>query len=97
MSTRRSRVEVYIDILARIKGGETLPTRIMYGVKLSWNILQSALKSLISQGLIEEYNEYKGNDRSKKFYRITEKGENVLKYFNRIDSILELNLTSRIS
>jgi len=94
MSSRRSRFEIYIDILAQIKSGETLPTRIMYGVNLSWKNLQSTLQSLINQGLIEEFNENEGDNRSKKFYRITEKGDNVLKYFNRIESLMELNLTS---
>ena len=85
-----------IDILVMIKRGETLPTRIMYGVRLSWSVLQSTLQSLVKQGLIEEYNELKGNNRSKKLYRITAKGDNVLKYFNRIDNLTELKLVSRI-
>jgi len=96
MSNRRSRFEMRIDILVMIKRGETLPTRIMYGVRLSWSVLQSTLQSLVKQGLIEEYNELKGNNRSKKLYRITAKGDNVLKYFNRIDNLTELKLVSRI-
>jgi len=96
MSARRSRFEMRIGILTLIKRGETLPTRIMYGVRLSWSVLQSTLQSLVKQGLIEEYNQVEGDDRSKKLYRITAKGDNVLKYFNRIDNLTELKLVSRI-
>jgi predicted transcriptional regulator len=88
---RRSKLEIYLDVLWTIKNGDTKPTRIMYGANLSWKPLQRILKSMISQGLIEEISPERIKDkRTTNYYEITQKGENIIKYFNRAKEFLEL-------
>ncbi len=84
MSRRRSKLEIYVEVLSVIKGGTSKPTRIMYEANLSWKPVQSVLRSLVAQGLIEEVDttERRGRDkRSSRLYDITQKGEDVVKYF----------------
>lgn len=92
MSSRRSKFEIYIDILALIKSGVVLPTRIMYSANLSWKPLRQILKNLVSQDLIEEEAFKERDKRTKKVYRITEKGDNVLRYFNRAKDLMEIEV-----
>jgi len=83
MSIRRSKFEIYMDILAAIKGGTVIPTRIMYRVNLSWKPLKQILETLTAQMLIEEQPKGGIDKRTRKVYALTEKGENVLNYFDR--------------
>jgi predicted transcriptional regulator len=46
MANRRSKLEIYVDILQEIMNGTVIPTRIMYAANLSWKPLQETLKSL---------------------------------------------------
>jgi predicted transcriptional regulator len=88
---RRSKLEVYMDVLWVIKGGTRKPTRIMYGANLSWKPLQSVLKSLVSQDLITELDASNNRDkRTNTVYELTQKGENVIKYFNQARHLLEI-------
>jgi DNA-binding PadR family transcriptional regulator len=48
------------------------------------------LDSLGKQGLIEEFYNEEGDKRTKVYYQITEKGDNVLRYFNRAKDLLEV-------
>jgi predicted transcriptional regulator len=89
MTNRRSKLEIYIDILEEINQGVVIPTRIMYGANLSWKPLQQILKSLTSQELIVEYTMDDGDKRTKKAYKLTEKGINVLRYFNKAKDLVE--------
>ena len=54
MSSRRSRFEIYVDILTEIMNGSKKPTKIMYAANLSYQPLKLILQSLLDQGLIEE-------------------------------------------
>jgi len=82
MRARRSKLEMYMDILAVVNEGEKIPTRIMHGANLSWKPLQDMLNSLVEQGLLVEIEE--NNDkRTKKLYLITDKGEDTLLHFNK--------------
>jgi predicted transcriptional regulator len=78
MTSKRSKLEIYIDVLKTIRKGTYKPTRIMYRTNLSWKPLMKVLGSLTDQDLISVRDE--GNH---KFYEITEKGRNVLQYFSR--------------
>jgi predicted transcriptional regulator len=78
MTSKRSKLEIYIDVLKTIRKGTYKPTRIMYRTNLSWKPLMKVLGSLADQDLISVRDE--GNH---KFYEITEKGRNVLQYFSR--------------
>ena len=91
MARRRSRLEIYLDILWIIKNGTRKPTRIMYGANLSWKPLQRILKSLASEGFIREVDVRGGRDkRTSTCYEITQKGENVIKYFHQAKDLIEL-------
>jgi len=97
MTRRRSKLEIYLDVLRVIKGGVRKPTRIMYGANLSWKPLQQVLKSLLDQGLIVEIDVSDGGDkRTTKHYEITQKGENVLRYFDRARRLIELEEAVRL-
>ena len=97
MKHRRSKLEVYLDVLWTIKSGTTKPTRIMYESNLSWKPLQRTLSSLASQGLVAEYEPDDNRDRrTTTCYELTQKGENVLKYFKRAEDLLELEISPRL-
>jgi len=91
MNRRRSKLEIYLEVLWIIKKGTKKPTRIMYEANLSWKPLQQIMKSLLSQELISEIDTREGRDkRTKKHYVITQKGENVVKHFRRAESLIQL-------
>jgi len=85
MESRRSKLEIYLEVLKIIKGGTAKPTRIMYQANISWQPLMRILSSMVSQGLIEEIDTTqsvrKRDKRTSKIYSITMKGEQVLRYF----------------
>jgi predicted transcriptional regulator len=96
MTRRRSRLEIFLDVLGIIKGGTRKPTRIMYGANLSWKPLQGILRSMVAQGLIVEVDAAANRDkRTTTLYEITQKGENIIRYFNRAMDLLELEEIAR--
>jgi predicted transcriptional regulator len=96
MKHRRSKLEVYLDVLWTIKNGTTKPTRIMYESNLSWKPLQRTLNSLVAQDLIAELDPENNRDkRTSTYYELTQKGENVLKYFKRAEDLLELEISPK--
>lgn len=92
MSVRRSKFEIYVDVLIEIKKGSQKPTKIMYGANLSWKPLQKILKSLVQQNLITEIEGTKKDKRTKSRYNLTNKGENVVRYFIKARNLVELSL-----
>ena len=72
---RRSRLEIYFDVLETIEEGTHKPTRIMYETNLSWKSLCDVFENLLKSDFIRE--EKMGN--SKRYY-IFEKGRNALSY-----------------
>lgn len=92
MRNRRSKLEIYLDVLKVIKEGTKKPTRIMYGANLSWKLLQGILGSMVSQGLIEEIDASDSRDkRTTKVYKITSKGDSVIRYFDRAKGLIEVD------
>jgi len=96
---RRSRLEIYLDVLSVIHEGEDKPTRIMYHSNLSWQQLISVLSQLTNQGLItedavntESSRRKKRDKRSKKSFNITPKGVSVLKYFRDMNKMIEISV-----
>ena len=79
MIGKRSRLEIYLDVLEKVSRGVSRPTNIMYKCNLSWRPLQEVLKSLIEKGLIEEI-----EHRNHKYYTITEKGKGILIYLEKL-------------
>ena len=97
MKRRRSRLEVYLDVMWTIKNGTRKPTRIMYGANLSWKPLQRVLDNLIKQELISDKVPFDLRDkRTSVCYELTQKGENVLQYFNKAKDLLELETTPEL-
>ena len=50
---KRSRLEVYFDVLKAIGEGVDKPTRIMYKANLSWNTLEDALATLVNREFVQ--------------------------------------------
>jgi predicted transcriptional regulator len=96
MMSRRSKFEIYIDILTEIRNGTVIPTRIMYGANLSWKPLKQILKNFITQGLIVERVSEDGDKRKRKTYALTEKGDNVLRYFSKAKGLMEFEKVVQI-
>jgi predicted transcriptional regulator len=91
LKSRRSGLELYLDVLEAIRNGKEKPTRIMYEANLSWTSLKDILSSLISQDLVEEIDMTESRDkRTHKVYRVTEKGEHLIRYFHQAEQLLEL-------
>jgi predicted transcriptional regulator len=98
LKLRRSRLEVHLDVLYTIRNGVKKPTRIMYGANLSWKPLQRVLASLIHQNLVMEVEPENPKDkRTSVCYGLTQKGENVLSYFNKARALLDLEVAPRIA
>ncbi|MGD2142025.1 MAG: winged helix-turn-helix domain-containing protein [Candidatus Bathyarchaeota archaeon] len=94
---RRSRLEMYLDVLWAIKRGTRKPTRIMYEANLSWKPLQRILDSMIARDLVLEIDATPERDkRTSSVYEITQKGENIITYFNRGREYLNLENISKI-
>lgn len=86
LSPRRSSFQIAIDVLSVIGEGEKRPTRIMYASNLSWNSLRGTLDLLVDKGYVDE--DYV-SDRNKK-YSITAKGREVLGYYDRLESLVQV-------
>ena len=92
MKNRRSKLEIYLEVLKVIKEGTTKPTRIMYGANLSWKLLQGVLNSMVNQDLIEEIDMSTSRDkRTNTVYQVTTKGDSVIRYFNRAKELIEVD------
>ena len=85
MGLKRSKLEIYLDILQIIKKGTHQPTRIMYKTNLSWKPLMTAIESMLEQGLLRRKEE--GTHST---YEITDKGKNTLKYFGEAKELIEI-------
>jgi len=83
---RRSRLDIYFNILEVISRGATKPTQIMYKTSLSWLVLQDTFETLIGGGFIREENE-KGAQR----YYVTDRGLNALSnHLRSLDGLVKV-------
>ncbi len=89
MSPRRSQLEIRLNILSAVKDGVDKPTRIMYAANMSWKPVQRVLSHLVEQGLLEVRINTESR-QSKTRYALTDKGANVLDYFEKAKEILPL-------
>ncbi len=80
---RRSRVELYIDILQAIANGQESPARIVYAANLSYDRVVKCLDFLEEQNLIK-----RSSDTKKRRYKVVSKGMDVLKYFGEVQRAL---------
>jgi predicted transcriptional regulator len=91
MSGRRSRFEIYVDVLIEIMNGAKKPTKIMYGANLSYKPLKNIIQSLLDQGLVEEDPKKIKDKRTKVIYRLTQKGVNVVRYYSKAKDLVEIS------
>jgi predicted transcriptional regulator len=76
---RRSLLQIKVDILRAVENGYGKPTQIMYRANLSWNVLQTQLKSFLDSGmlLVESYG-------SRRRYLITDKGTEMIDSYQKV-------------
>ena len=89
MSQRRSKLEIRLKILDAVRNGVEKPTRIMYAANLSWKPTQRILSRLTEQGLVAEVSDTE-SVKSRRKYKITEKGIAVLDYFDEAKKLLPI-------
>ncbi len=80
-SSRRSELEVKMDILRVTTEGSNKPTQIMYKANLSWVALLAHLQSLTALGFLREV-EY----ASRRVYEITPRGLELLQSYRSVVS-----------
>jgi len=83
MTRKRSSIEIYLDILKVVKSGTHKPTNIMYKCNLAWKPFKQILDSLVDNELLEINQVGK-----RKTYRLTERGNEALKYFETARTLL---------
>ena len=94
---RRSKMEMYIDILKVIaQNGPLKLTHVMYKANVNCSVLKENLDFLINQNLIEEQITQKKRNKTKIRYAITERGRTVIKYFNEVNVALQITEGSKI-
>jgi len=76
--TRRSEIEIFMDVLSAVAEGRHKRTHIMYGANLDWYRVTSHIDSLIKQDLLS-----KNTDDGSIGYVLTQRGKEVLEYYNR--------------
>jgi predicted transcriptional regulator len=84
MTYRRSRIELYVDILQAIANGRESPARIVYAANLSYDRVVRHLSFLTEQKLADRI------EGKKKRFRITERGLEVIRYFKEVEAALFL-------
>jgi len=89
MPRRRSRLDIILNVLNAVKEGVNKPTRIMYATNLSWKPTQRILTSLVEQGLLMDI-ESEGGKRTKTRYELTEKGSDVVRYFDKARDLIAI-------
>jgi predicted transcriptional regulator len=77
---RRSRLELYLDVLKAIHQGRQAPSRVVYAANLSYDRVINCINFLIDHNLVTQI-----NGTTKKRYVTTERGRNVVKYFHEIE------------
>jgi len=61
----------------------------MYASNLSWNTLKSTIDLLVNKGYAEEASDMQGRGKQ---YSITYSGMNVLKYYDRLEELVNLDV-----
>jgi predicted transcriptional regulator len=84
---RRSKLEMYIDILKVLSHrGPLKLTHIMYKANVNCSVLKQYLDFLIQQNLVEE----RTVGKKRTVYAVTERGVTVLKHFRELKTVLPL-------
>ena len=84
---RRSKLEMYIDILKVLaQRGPLKLTHVMYKANVNCSVLKEYMAFLIKQGLVEE----KSIGKRRLVYTVTQRGIMVLKYFRELKQVLPI-------
>ena len=84
---RRSKLEMYIDILKVLaRRGPLKLTHVMYKANVNCSVLKEFLDFLTQQNLVEE----RSVGKKRTVYAITDRGRSVLKYFRELKIILPI-------
>jgi predicted transcriptional regulator len=87
LNMRRSKLEMYIDILKVLAHrGPLKLTHIMYKANVNCSVLKEYLDYLIKQGLVEE----RTVGKRRVVFAITQRGITVLKYFRELRQVLPI-------
>ena len=90
-------MEMYIDILkVMAQNGPMKLTHVMYKANVNCSVLKENLDFLLQQNLIEEQITVKKRNKIKISYAVTEKGRNVIKYFNEVNKALRITTERNI-
>lgn len=84
MNSRRTKMQIYIDILRNLQksNGRMIKTHIVYKANLTHSRLKEYLDFLLSKEFIEEK-----NNGGETFFTITEKGVKFLNDINKLKKI----------
>ena len=89
---RRSKIEMYVDILTVLTNrGPLNLTHVSYQAKVHCSILKECLDFLIKQGLVEERTVRKQHV----VYTVTQRGMTVLKSFKELKQVLPIVAEAR--
>ena len=77
--SRRSMLQIRMEILKAVMSGSCKPTQIMYRANLSWTVLQAQLKAFSNNGLLRLV--HYGNRRR---YEITERGIEMVRSYDKV-------------
>ncbi len=86
MDIRRSKLEMYIDILKVLAHRGALKLTHMYKANVNCSVLKEYLDFLIKQGLVEE----RTIGKRRVVYAITQRGVTVLKHFKELKQVLPI-------
>jgi predicted transcriptional regulator len=75
---RRSKMEIYMDILKTVAEGRQKRTHIMYGANLDWYRVTDHIDSLIKQDFLK-----KKTEDGSICYTLTQRGKEVLEYYTQ--------------
>ena len=89
---RRSKLEMYIDILTVLAHrGPLKLTHVMYKANVNCSVLKEYLDFLMKQSLIEE----RTLGKKRVVFAVTQRGITVLKYFRELKQVLPIVEESR--
>jgi predicted transcriptional regulator len=84
---RRSKLEMYVDILSVLTHrGPLKLTHVMYKANVNCSVLKEYLDFLMKQGLVEE----RPVGKRRIVYGVTHRGLTVLKYFRELKQVLPI-------
>jgi predicted transcriptional regulator len=87
LEMRRSKLEMYIDILRVLAHrGPLKLTHIMYKANVNCSVLKEYLDFLLKQNLVEE----RTIGKRRVVYAVTQRGITVLKYFRELKQVLPI-------